>query len=238
MPDAISPAKSGRAKCRGCSRAIAAGELRFAESAPNPYAEGETLYFYHLLCAACFRPERFGATLEAYAEPPDGVDRLRALLEQGLAHPRLVRLLRAERAPSGRAHCRSCRELIDKGAWRIALHIYEEGRFAPIGSIHVACAPTYFETADVIERLHQLTPDLDPAALAELTALLAAGPAGAPGDEAAGAAPEAHPPPAPAEAPSALEPPGIAKARARTAAPGPARAEPRGEAARKRRTGE
>ena len=42
MPHVIEPAPTGRAKCRGCGEKIGAGELRFGESLPNPFAEGES----------------------------------------------------------------------------------------------------------------------------------------------------------------------------------------------------
>ena len=42
MDHVIEPASSGRAKCRGCGRAIAKGELRLGERLPNPFTdEGE-----------------------------------------------------------------------------------------------------------------------------------------------------------------------------------------------------
>ena len=56
MPHVIETASSGRAKCRGCGEKIAAGELRFGERLPNPFAEGETTHWFHLECAAFKRP--------------------------------------------------------------------------------------------------------------------------------------------------------------------------------------
>ena len=52
MPHVFEPAPTGRAKCRGCGRAIAKGELRFGERLPNPFAEGEMTLWFHPLCAA------------------------------------------------------------------------------------------------------------------------------------------------------------------------------------------
>jgi hypothetical protein len=86
----------------------------------------------------------------------------------GIEHHRLPRLRRAERASSGRAHCRSCRELIAKGDWRFALQMFEEGRPTPIGTIHACCAQAYFGTAKVLERARRLTPDLSASDLADL----------------------------------------------------------------------
>jgi len=60
MPHLLERAPTGRAKCRGCSRAIAAGDWRFGERLPNPYADGEgaeMTHWYHPICAAFKRPE-------------------------------------------------------------------------------------------------------------------------------------------------------------------------------------
>lgn len=174
MADLIQQASSGRSKCRGCGRSIATGELRFGESLPNAYGEGEALYWFHLLCAACMRPEKFLPVLEAL---PDEVPE-RAWLQDaatfGLTHRRLPRLLRAERAASGRAHCRACHESIDKGSWRLSLQMFEEGRFSPIGTIHVDCAAAYFGTTELAPRLRRLAPELEPNDLLEIETLLRA----------------------------------------------------------------
>ncbi|HEY5908859.1 MAG TPA: hypothetical protein VIZ31_12510 [Vicinamibacteria bacterium] len=176
MPHLIQPAPTGRAKCRGCGQNIAQGEMRFGEVVPNPFAGGETTHWFHLDCAAFKRPEPVLETLEARAEPLEGGDRLLAEARRGVAHKRLPRVNGAERAPSGRAECRSCRTPIAKGVWRIALVFYEEGRFAPSGSIHVPCAAAYFETADetaaVLERVKRFSPALTDEDLREITAEL------------------------------------------------------------------
>jgi Poly(ADP-ribose) polymerase and DNA-Ligase Zn-finger region len=156
----IEPASSARAKCRGCGERIAAGELRFGERLPNPFADGETTHWFHVECAAFKRPEPFLATLEARAEPLDDAERLGGEARRGLAHRRLPRINGAERSPSGRAQCRSCREAIGKGAWRISLVFYEEGRFAPSGYVHARCSREYFGTEDVLPRLRRFSPGL------------------------------------------------------------------------------
>jgi hypothetical protein len=78
----------------------------------------------------------------------------------------------AGRAPTGRAQCRSCRAPIDKGAWRVALVFYEEGRFEPSGFVHAGCAREYFETTDVLARVRRFSPALREEDLAELRAEL------------------------------------------------------------------
>lgn len=160
MPHVIEPASSGRAKCRGCGEPIASGELRFGERLPNPFADGEMTLWFHPECAALKRPEPFLEALGARAEPlPDG-ERLKAEAERGLAHRRLPRVDGAERAPSGRARCRSCREPIERGAWRIRLAFFGDGRFDPGGFVHARCARAYFETADVVDRVRRFRRDL------------------------------------------------------------------------------
>ncbi len=173
VPDVIQPSPTGRAKCRGCGSAIAAAELRFGESLPNPYGEGETFSYYHLRCAACFRPEK---CLECWSSNPvatEEADWLERAARFGVEHPRVVRLLRAERAASARARCRQCHEVQEKGSWRLALHLLEEGRFTPIGTLHVSCALAYFGTTDLLERIERLSPGLEPGASHELAELLA-----------------------------------------------------------------
>jgi hypothetical protein len=172
VSDLIQIAATGRSKCRGCGAAIAKGELRFGEALPNAYGEGEAMYWFHLPCAAAMRPEKFLPALAASSETVKGAEDLRSVAQRGIAHPRLSRLVRAERAPSGRAHCRLCRELIEKGEWRLALQMFEDGRFAPIGSIHLQCAEAYLGTADISERLAGEKSELSPADLEEIGKLL------------------------------------------------------------------
>jgi hypothetical protein len=160
MSNVIELAKSGRSSCRGCGDRIAQGELRFGESLPNPYAEGDARVWFHLTCAACMRPDKFEPVLVAFSDPISEREWLRQTASRGSAHRRLPRLARAERALSGSAHCRHCRELISKGSWRLALQLFEEGRMQPIGTIHAECAEPYFGTAEILDRVERLTRDL------------------------------------------------------------------------------
>ena len=179
MPHVIERASSGRAKCRGCGGNIAAGDHRLGERLPNAYSNQdglETTHWFHLRCAAFRRPDAF---LEALASTADEIAD-RADLEQearlGVAHGRLSRVAHAERAASARAACRACREKIDKGAWRIALVYYEDGRFVPSGFIHLPCAATYFETTALLTRLRHFSAALSHADIAEIQAGLATPP--------------------------------------------------------------
>lgn len=169
MGHVIEPASSGRAKCRGCGKAIAKGELRFGERQPNAFGDGEMTLWLHLLCAAYKRPESFLEALdEGAGSELDDEATLRGIAEQGVVHRRLPRVDGASRAPSGRARCRSCREMIDKDSWRIELVFFEGYRFQPSGFIHAGCANAYLETTDLIDRIAHFTPELTPAELEEL----------------------------------------------------------------------
>ncbi|HEY2407360.1 MAG TPA: hypothetical protein VGI10_15220 [Polyangiaceae bacterium] len=181
MKSVAERAPTGRSKCRACGKAIARGDLRFGELVPNSFGEGETTLWYHPTCAACSRPECARAALDVSAEPIAEREWLEGTIAHGLAHPRVQRLARAERSVSGRAHCRRCKETIALGAWRIALHIFEEWRFAPLGYVHASCAAPYFETSEVAPRLARLCPDLSVEDVAEIDALVRSAPSDAPG---------------------------------------------------------
>ena len=161
MSHVIEPALSGRAKCRGCDRPIAKGELRLGEREPNPFGEGEMTIWFHLLCGAFKRPEVLLEVLpETELELPDP-DGLQSIAELGIAHERLPRANGAQRSPSGRARCRSCRELIEKETWRIPLSYFEMGRFQASGNVHAKCAQEYFGTVKLIDRVRHFSPDLE-----------------------------------------------------------------------------
>ena len=106
MPHVFGEAPTGRSKCRGCGEPIAKGEVRFGESLPNPYAEGEMTHWFHPLCAAYKRPD---ALLEALAGEADVAERgqLERAARQGMDHHRVARIDGAERASSGQARCQS-----------------------------------------------------------------------------------------------------------------------------------
>jgi poly(ADP-ribose) polymerase-like protein len=160
VANVFEPASSGRAKCRGCSRAIAKGEIRFGERLPNPFADGEMTIWFHPVCAAYKRPEPL---LQALAETQLDLphrERLDHAARAQLAHRRLPRINGAERASSGQAKCRHCREPIERGSWRIRLVFYEEGQFAPGGFVHLACRKDYFETEDILDPVLHFSPDL------------------------------------------------------------------------------
>lgn len=175
MTSTIERAPTGRAKCRACGQLIATGDARLGERVPNPYADeegAETTHWYHPVCAAYKRPEAFLAAIEPAAERLTEQDALAAAARLGVEHRRVARVDQAGRAPSGRAACRACKAPILKGAWRIGLVFYEDGRFAPSGYIHPACAASYLESTAILDRLRHFSPALTGADVAEIAAEL------------------------------------------------------------------
>lgn len=161
MAHLMESAKTARAKCRGCNGRIEKGDIRFGERVPNVFGDGETTLWFHLRCAAYKRPEPFLETLPGHENEIDDAEALAEAARAGIAHRRLPRLNGAERAPTGRARCRCCRQTIERGSWRLALVYFEEYRFEPSGFIHAGCASEYFGTADVIDRIRYFCPDLN-----------------------------------------------------------------------------
>ena len=134
-----------------------------------------TLWF-HPACAAYKRPQSLLQALgEALENVPDR-ERLERAARGSSAHRRLPRIDGAERAPSGQARCRSCREPIARGSWRIRIAFHEEGRFFPGGFVHLDCRKAYFETDDVLEQVLHFSPDLSDGEREELSRECAADP--------------------------------------------------------------
>jgi hypothetical protein len=162
MPDRIEVAATGRARCRACRRAIAKGDERFAEAAPNPVAEGETQHYYHVSCAAERRPKPFVALVSTLDPPRTELASWLAAAQLATAHHRLERLGVLERSKSARANCRFCRELIEKDAWRVAVQPIEDGRLGAWGFLHLRCVAAYAGVKPSAERLlrySELTPE-------------------------------------------------------------------------------
>lgn len=167
MGHLIESAVSGRSRCRACGGAIARGTLRFGERLPNPYSDANDMtIWYHPECAAYRRPQALLDALDGGAAPADASN-LAAVARTVLTHPRIARIAGLERASSGRARCRACRELIPRGSLRIPLVHYEEGPFVPSGFVHVACAERYFGSAQLLDCIRHFSPTLDDEVLRE-----------------------------------------------------------------------
>ena len=173
MPHTIGRASTGRAKCRACGQTIVKGALRLGARVPNPFADAEgaeTTLWFHLLCAAYSIQSRWSRRwLRRLRRSRTGrTSKPRRQSGWRISEPRAW--MPASRAPSGRAACRACKQPIGKGTWRIGLVFYEDGRFAPSGYIHVACAADDLETPEVMARLRHFSPGLSEAELAEIAA--------------------------------------------------------------------
>ena len=164
MPHIIEPASSGRAKCRACKETIAKGALRLGEEVPNAFGDGQATHWYHLNCGARRRPEAF---LDAWAARPEigraeeespevvpseeEASQMVAAAKKAKAYPRLSRFVKAHVAPSGRARCQGCRQLVEKGALRFVLERIEDGMVSGGGFVHIGCAREYAGSVDGIE---------------------------------------------------------------------------------------
>ena len=142
--------------------------MRFGECLPNLFGEGEMTLWFHPLCAAYKRPQPVLETLAATSEVLPDREKLEHAARGSVTYRRVPRIDGAERAPSGQATCRSCRELIARGTWRIRTVFYEEGRFSPGGYIHLHCRKAYFETDDVLDPVLHFSPVLSDADREEL----------------------------------------------------------------------
>lgn len=154
-------AANGRAKCRACGETLTKGALRCGEKTANPFGEGTTVYWFHPRCAAERRPDVFLQGL-ATSELPSGsmseeeISTLRTIAGFCSVHPRAARFTKVGIAPSGRARCRGCKELIEKDSVRVELSIFQDGRFDPMGYLHVACLSSYTEAKVPWFRLEHL----------------------------------------------------------------------------------
>jgi hypothetical protein len=144
-------------------------ELRFGEVVPNPYGEGEAHFWYHLRCAALRLPEKLSAALKVSSDVPGDVSELLTrIAENAQKHERLPKVMRADHAPTGRARCQICREVIEKDAWRVVLERMDEGISSGAGFLHVRCAAQEMGVADLLERLQYCEPPLTTEELEQL----------------------------------------------------------------------
>jgi hypothetical protein len=181
MGNVIEEAKSGRASCRTCKKAIAKGELRFGEEAPNAFGDQPSMRWHHMLCAAEKLPAELKAALDQYpGTVPNRAELDKAMadaLAKGRAKPGGFPF--ADKAPTGRAKCIQCSQPIEKDSVRVAIEReIDTGAMVTKGAgyLHPKCVAAYLEANggdkdEMIEGLRQnsrLVPaDLD-AVLADI----------------------------------------------------------------------
>ena len=148
-PYVIEGARSGRAKCKTCRKAIPKGALRIGVRVEGPFGVGHM--WHHLACAA---KRQFEKVEEAYAmeawtfakDVPDDIpalDELRALRQEAEQKKREQKAIPyAELDPSGRARCKQCGDGLEKGTPRVvvgrAVEFGNQMRTTPI-NVHPAC---------------------------------------------------------------------------------------------------
>lgn len=123
MANVIEEAKSGRASCRTCKKAIAKGELRFGEEAPNAFGDAPSMRWHHLMCAAEKLPAELKAALDAHPDPVPNRAELDTAMADALAKGRGKPggFPYADKAPTGRARCIQCQQAIEKDSIRVAV---------------------------------------------------------------------------------------------------------------------
>jgi hypothetical protein len=123
MANVIEEAKSGRASCRTCKKPIAKGELRLGVETQTQFSDTPSMQWHHVLCAAQKLPAELKEALDAYAgSVPNRAELDQAMedaIKKGGAKPGGFPYV--DRAPTGRAKCMQCGELIEKSAFRVAV---------------------------------------------------------------------------------------------------------------------
>jgi hypothetical protein len=150
MGNVIEEAKSGRASCRTCKKAIAKGELRFGEEAPNAFGDQPSMRWHHLTCAAEKMPAELKEALDQYPGTVPNRPELDKLMQDALSKGRAKPggFPYADKAPTGRAKCIQCGQPIEKDSIRIAIEReIDTGAMVTKGAgyMHPKCVVAYVE---------------------------------------------------------------------------------------------
>ena len=157
-PYVIEGARSSRAKCKTCRKTIDKGVLRLGVLIEGPYGIG--YLWHHLTCAAkrrlddveeAYATEAWKAAKEAPPSVPT-IEELRKLNEEAeekrQSRPKLPF---GEVDPSGRAKCKQCGEVMEKGSLRVVLgrevEFGNQYRTMPI-QVHPRCVALELERED------------------------------------------------------------------------------------------
>jgi poly [ADP-ribose] polymerase len=123
MANLIEEAKSGRASCRTCKKAIAKGELRLGVETMTQFSDTPSMQWHHLLCAAGKLPAELKGALDGFdGDVPNRAELDKAMtdaIKGGKAKPGGYPF--TDKAPTGRASCMQCGETIEKGGFRVAV---------------------------------------------------------------------------------------------------------------------
>jgi Poly(ADP-ribose) polymerase and DNA-Ligase Zn-finger region len=150
MANVIEEAKSGRASCRTCKKAIAKGELRLGVEQMTQFSDTPSMQWHHLLCAATKLPAELKESMATYdGDIPDRAEIDKAMgdaIKKGGAKP--GGFPHVDRAPTGRAKCMQCEEAIGKDSWRVAVEReVDTGSFQTrsAGYLHPKCVAENLE---------------------------------------------------------------------------------------------
>jgi poly [ADP-ribose] polymerase len=150
MANVIEEAKSGRASCRTCKKAIAKGELRLGVEQMTQFSDTPSMQWHHILCAATKLPAELKESMATYdGDIPnrDEIDKAMAeAIKKGGAKP--GGFPHVDRAPTGRAKCMQCEEAIAKDSWRVAVEReLDTGSFQTrsAGYLHPKCVAENLE---------------------------------------------------------------------------------------------
>jgi poly [ADP-ribose] polymerase len=151
MANVIEEAKSGRASCRTCKKAIGKGELRLGVETQTQFSDTPSMQWHHVLCAATKLPAELKEALAAYeGDVPNRAELDQAMedaIKKGGAKPGGFPYV--DRAPTGRAKCMQCDEAIAKDSFRVAVERQlDTGSFAGRGTagyLHPKCVAENLE---------------------------------------------------------------------------------------------
>jgi len=157
-PYVIEGARSSRSRCKTCRRKINKGLPRIGMLIEGPFGTG--YLWHHLNCAArgqferveeAYRLEAWNEAKELLAKIPDLAELARLQTEADERKSKRKELPYAEPAPTGRARCKHCGEVIEKDSLRVTLgRLVEFGnqvRTTPI-NVHPRCVAAEIDAED------------------------------------------------------------------------------------------
>ncbi len=157
-PYVIEGARSSRSRCKTCRRTIVKGALRLGVLVEGRFGTGHM--WHHLTCAAKRHLQRVEEAYELEAwkeakEPPEKVpplDKLRKLQEAAAEKKKIRKTIPyTEAAPSGRARCKQCEQIIEKDSMRVVVgrevEFGNQVRISPI-NVHPKCVPEMLDESD------------------------------------------------------------------------------------------
>jgi poly [ADP-ribose] polymerase len=122
MANHIEEAKSGRASCRTCKKAIAKGELRLGVEVASQFSDAQ-VQWHHVMCAADKLPVELKEGLVTWPGEVPNKAQLEAAMAASIAkgHAKPGGFPYVDHAPTGRAKCVQCGEPIEKASLRVAV---------------------------------------------------------------------------------------------------------------------